>query len=263
MSSQFRQNTESKSADSAEVLKVGMSVVFIGFTCHILFFDLFVAVFKLNLNYIAYFFAITGIPEIDLLLPLFITNISPILLLYSSTPLLFFFALIPWILAGFMTGYKFGPSYEKTIGKSIFFFNCSVLLLIFFLIFSFAGLGPGLPLEGLQTFLIAFIYLAIIAGLITGVSSLPVIIASTLGYVLGKNYTPKAVPRIFYAQPNREDPNQSKCPYLTSEKQCSQRGNFISTVCLNKYNQMTCQYYKTGLRKISKKKTPGVIIDEI
>ena len=94
-------------------------------------------------------------------------------------------------------------------------------------------------------------------------------IPGIIGYYFGKKYTSNPVsPQVFLAQPDRQDPDHIRCRFLSIHNYCSlssNKGVFFTNVCDNKWNQVTCQYYK---RKINSEKSSlsyqqGDLIDEI
>lgn len=265
----FRRMTRPKSADPAQQLKTGLFMLFTGLTSHIIFFELLILLLKLELTYLQsiLYFQVTGFPEIDMLTPLFIIIISPLLLVFTD-PILFLISLLPWSFAGLLTSIFFGPRQERVILLGPPLFIGSFLMLISFLLYSLIGLGPGLPSTGLLILMILLVAQAISAWSLALLLSLTMSLPALIGYSLGNRFSlTKAVPPfIFFAQPDRRDPNQTKCPYLSINNQCEVGyPGFISNVCDNKFNQVTCSYY---IRKAYSKKNlaedqPGEYIDEI
>ena len=266
----FRRLTKPNSADPAGRLKAGFVLLFVGFSSHILFFDALVLLLKLEQSYIQslLFLEVTGLPEIDILTPLIIISLFPILFIFSN-PVLFLISELPWVFAGFLIGVLFGPQYDRPIlfAPPIFIGSCTMLF--FFLLFSLLGLGPYAPSIGLLSIALLMLLLLVVLGQIILLISMTLVIPALIGYTFGKKYTVRAVsPQVFLAQPDRQDPNHTRCRFLTAQDHCGvsgKEGVFSPNICDNKWNQVTCPYYFRQLRieKAAKKFQEGDFINEI
>ena len=247
----FRRITKSRPANPAAYLKAIIVLIFSGFCSHILFIEMLIILFKLDLAFLyAILITNTGLPEIDMLTPLVLVVISPILLLFSN-PLVFFLSLLPWILAGFITGIIFGPTYDKAILFGPPTFVSIIFGLIILFLFSLIGFTFATPSISILTLIFLLLYLAITFGGVILIISFPIIIPSLIGYSIGKKYSNNLFPLVFFAQPNRIDPNQTRCQYLNDQNQCLiSKKDFIPNLCDNKFNQVTCTFYmyKKGVK---------------
>lgn len=263
----FRQITKPKSADPAGEIKAGIILLFSGFTSHILFFELLVLILRIDLTYMLNLVStqVTGLPEIDMLTPLVMIIISPTLLAFSN-PLLFIISLLPWVFAGLVTAVLIGPQKDRSIMIAPPLSIGTVLMLFFFLNYSLIGLGPGLPALGLLLLVVLLLFSAILVWALTLILSLTMVIPAILGYSLGKRFKSRAVsPQIFIAQPDRQDPDQTRCPFLQADNQCGVGSpEFIPDVCNNKWNQVTCRFYKRihSIESQRDKHQPGDFIIE-
>ncbi|UCG04285.1 MAG: hypothetical protein JSW11_09920 [Candidatus Heimdallarchaeota archaeon] len=266
----FRRLTKPQSGDPAGKLKAGFFLLITGFTSHILFFEFLVLILKLDISYTVGLvgLGVTGVPEIDILTPLIIISLSPLLLGFTN-PILLFIGVIPWIFAGFLTGTFFGPQYDRSILFAPPIFTGSIIILFLFFLFSLAGLGSVMPSIGILLISAIILLLVVVLGQTILVISMIMAIPAIVGYYFGKKYTFNPVPpQVLLAQPDRQDPDQSRCPFLDAHNYCAisnKKGIFFPNICDNKWNQVTCPYY---LRKIKSDKIPirhqqGDLIDEI
>ncbi len=268
----FKRLTKTRSADSAVILKVMIVFLFTGFTTFILFFETLVIILNLDIYQTAGLLTleVTGVPEIDILTPLIIVSLSPYFYLYSNI-FLFGLSLIPWFFAGFVTGIIFGPQHDRMIILSPPFFISAILMLFFFLLYSIFGFGYYIPSIDLLFFVIFMASMALSIAMMIFIFCLPMIIPAFIGYSMGRNRAIRpVVPRVFLAQPDRQDPDGTRCRYLTNRNTCSVGGgrrevNLIPNLCDNKWNQKTCRLYIKA-SKTSKERNislEGDYIDEI
>ncbi|MFX1282814.1 MAG: hypothetical protein ACFFB5_04130 [Promethearchaeota archaeon] len=266
----FRRLTKPRSVDPAGNIKVGFFLLFIGFSSHILFFEVLVLLLKLETTYMLSFilFEVTGLPEIDILTPLIIISLSPFLLI-STNPFLFLISIIPWVFSGFLTGLLFGPQHGRAIVFAPPVFMGSIITLWFFLLFSIAGLGELTPSVGILLLSTVILILSVFLVYVIFLLSMVIAIPALIGYTFGKNKTLFAIsPRIFIAQPDREDPSNTRCRFLTPQNHCNvaaRVGVFFPNICDNKWNQVTCSYYlrQIAVEKMNQKYQQGDYIDEI
>ncbi|MFX0086979.1 MAG: hypothetical protein ACFFAU_15080 [Candidatus Hodarchaeota archaeon] len=266
----FRRLTKIRSADSAIIYKVVIVFLFTGFTTYILFFETLVIILNLDIYQTSNLMELTGVPEIDILTPLIIISLSPYLYLYTNI-FLFGLSLIPWLFAGFVTGIIFGPQHDRLIILSPPFFISAIFMLFFFLLYSISGFGFYIPSIDLLFFVILMALMAISIAMTIFIFCLPMIIPAFIGYSIGRNRAIRpVVPRVFLAQPDRQDPDRSRCQYLTNRNTCSIGGGrgeviLITNLCDNKWNQKTCRFYIKA-SKTSKERNislEGDFIDEI
>ena len=95
-------------------------------------------------------------------------------------------------------------------------------------------------------------------------------IPAFIGYYFGKKYTfvVPVAPQVFLAQPDRQDPDYTRCRFLNGQNFCAisnKKGVFYDNICNNKWNQVTCHYF---ISKMKSEKPPsshqqGDLIDEI
>jgi len=86
--------------------------------------------------------------------------------------------------------------------------------------------------------------------------SFPLVIPGLIGYSLGKKYSFRAIPQIFFAQPDRQDPDKTQCRFL-HQNQCTVSSlKFIQGTCDNKFNQVTCSFYTKAMKHEYKNKPP-------
>jgi hypothetical protein len=261
----FRRITKLRSADSSRTLKAGIIFIFTGFTTHILFFESLIIILNLDQVLIGMTSVLTGVVELDMLIPLLIITLSPIFLVDSNFGL-FFVSLIPWLVAGFITGFIMGPGHDRAILLAPPLIISIISLLAAFLLYSLlGGLIPVSPFLTLLSLLVlVLVILFILAGSIAMIS-FPIIIPALIGYSIGKKYTPSLVPQLFFAQPDRQDPHQTRCKYLNGQNQCGVgKSWFIPNTCDNKYNQVTCNYFtsaKMSKRNVDRRKR--LFLDEI
>jgi hypothetical protein len=191
---------------------------------------------------------VTGLPEIDILTPLIMISLSPYFY-FASNILLFGLSIVPWFFAGLVTGIIFGPQYDRLIILSPPLFISAILMLFFFLYYSIFGFGISIPSIDLLYFAIVMAMMAVSIVMMIFIFCLPMIIPAFIGYSVGKNHTIRpVVPRVFLAQPDRQDPNRTRCRYLTNRNTCSigsgrREVNMIPNLCDNKWNQSTCRFY--------------------
>lgn len=266
----FRRLTKPKSVDRAGNLKAGFVLLFTGFCSHILFFEVLVLLLKLEMNYIQglLFLGVTGLPEIDILTPLIMVSISPIFLIFTN-PVLFLISEIPWVFAGFLTGLLFGPQHDRSIMFAPPVFMGSITMLFFAFLFSIGGLGQSMPSTGILLLVSIMLLLLVVLGQAILMFSMIMVIPAMVGYYFGKKYTLRAVsPQVFLAQPDRQDPNHTRCQFLSPQNYCNVSGReslFIHDTCDNKWNQVTCSFYLRQVRieKARKKSQQGDFINEI
>lgn len=206
---------------------------------------------------------VTGIPELDMIIPILSLFLLPISLLISD-PLLSILSMLPWIVTGFLTGYQFGPNHENAI---FFSFPClfgSILGVAFFSIISIIGIGSILtPSIELLYYAIIIIFGIIWVASIIGTISLFFIIPSFIGYFFGRKLAPRVYPLMFYGQPNRIDPNHTKCKFLTQQNNCEVNLRaFIPNTCDNRFNQVTCPSYLRMTKPVNKKDPLGGLLYE-
>lgn len=253
----FRRLTKPKSADPAGDMKAGFFLLFTGFSSHILFFEVLVLIMKLDTNYMQslLFLGVTGLPELDILTPLIIIVLSPILLIFTN-PLLFLVSELPWVFSGFLTGIYFGPQHDRSIMFAPPIFMGSIMILFLFFIYTLAGLGQFSPFVSILILIFTMLSLFVIGGQLIFILSMIIVIPALIGYYFGKKNTPSAVsPRVFLAQPDRQDPKNTRCRFLDSKNNCFVSGKesvFFSNICDNKWNQVTCSYY---LRRVKAEKS--------
>ncbi|MHA2074252.1 MAG: hypothetical protein ACW97X_06515 [Candidatus Hodarchaeales archaeon] len=268
----FKRLTKHRSADSNSELKAGILFVFTGFSSYILFFETLVILLNLDILQTQTLLGleVTGIPEIDVLTPLIIISTAPYSYLFSNI-FLFLLSLIPWFFSGFIIGLIFGPKYDRTIILSLPIFIGGIFLLFFFLLFSILGIGTIYP-----SFDIAFMLIMLFTLLLSLATSLlaltmPLILPAFIGYSIGRKYTFRPIPpRVFIAQPDRQDPNYTRCQFLTPQDTCSvSRGRrpvpLMPNTCDNKWNHATCGWYLKEIKTIKSRNLTieGDYIDEL
>ena len=266
----FRRITKPQVGDSAVKLKSGFFLLITGFTSHILFFDFLVLLLKLDTIYLFGLvgLGVTGLPELDILTPLIIISLAPLFLVFTN-PLLFLISELPWIFAGFLTGIVFGPQHDRSILFSPPIFVGGVIALFIFLLFTLAGLESISPFVGILLISTIILLVIVVLGQAILVISMIIAIPSMIGYYFGKKYTFFSVsPQVFQAQPDRQDPDHTRCRFLTVQNFCavaSKKGVYLENICDNKWNQVTCSFYirKMKLEKITVSTQKGDIIDEI
>jgi len=249
----FRRLTKPRSVDPAGNMKAGIFLLFTGFCSHILFFEVLVLLLQLDTTYMLslMLFGVTGLPEIDILTPLIIISLSPFFLI-STNPLLFLVSELPWIFSGFLTGLLFGPQHDRAIVYAPPIFMGSIAMLFLILLFSLVGLGEFTPFVGILFLSTVILLLFVMLGQVILILSVAIVIPAIIGYTLGKKKTLFASsPRIFLAQPDRQDPNNTRCRFLSPQNYCNVTGKvdmYFPNICDNKWNQATCSFY---LRQIS------------
>ncbi|MHA2096803.1 MAG: hypothetical protein ACW98F_19480 [Candidatus Hodarchaeales archaeon] len=259
----LRRRTKFKSVNPAAITKAAFFHLSVGLFLHILFLNILVILMGQNDLYMSVTSIIVGIPEIDMLLPILTLFLMPLLQL-ATDPLLSGLSLLPWIITGYFTGYIFGPNHENSIFFSFPVLFGSVLGVVLFSIITLIGIGNILPPS---TELLIYAVL-IVFGLISmtsfiGMISLFFIVPSFIGYYLGRRIAPRVYPLMFYGQPNRIDPDYTKCRFLTDQNICgvSQR-TFIPNTCYNRFNQVTCPFYIRKIRHVNKKDPLGGLFSE-
>lgn len=266
----FRRITKPQLGDSAGKLKSGFFLLITGFTSHILFFDFLVLILKLDNTYIVGLVAlgVTGLPELDILTPLIVVSLSPLFFVLTN-PILFLISEIPWVFAGFLTGILFGPQHDRSILFGPPIFVGGVIVLFLFLLFSLAGLGSGLPSVGILLIFAVIMLVLVVLGQAILIIAMIMVLPAIIGYYFGKKYTFNPVsPQVFLAQPDRQDPDQTRCRFLDVQNYCAisnKKGLYFPNICDNKWNQVTCPFY---IRKIKSGKTTikhqqGDLINEI
>ena len=110
----LRRRTKSKSVNPAAITKAAFFHLSVGLFLHILFLDFLVILLGQNEIYIIGTSLVTGIPEIDMLIPIVTLFLMPVFQIIAD-PLLSILSLLPWIITGFFTGYLFGPNHENAI----------------------------------------------------------------------------------------------------------------------------------------------------
>ena len=206
---------------------------------------------------------VTGIPEIDMLIPILILFLMPVLQI-AIDPLLAILTLLPWVITGFLTGYFFGPNHENAIFFSFPTLFGSLLGAVLFSIVTLIGIGTFLtPSTELLFYLVIIVFGLVWMASIIGMISLFFIIPSFFGYYFGKRFAPRVYPLMFYAQPNRIDPNYTKCKFLTSEKNCGvSNRTFIPNTCDNRFNQVTCPFFIRMTKPVNKNDPLGGLLVE-
>jgi len=206
---------------------------------------------------------VTGIPELDMLIPILVLFLLPVILLISD-PLISILSMLPWVVTGFLTGYQFGPNHENAI-----FFSFPILLgsisgFGLFSIISFIGLGTiYTPSAELMFYAIIIVFGLISMSSIIGIISLFFIVPSFLGYYIGRKVAPRVYPLMFYAQPNRIDPEHTRCRFLTDQNQCGvSKSVFTPNTCDNRFNQVTCPFYLRMSKPLNKKDPLGGLLFE-
>ncbi|MFX0122634.1 MAG: hypothetical protein ACFFAE_03295 [Candidatus Hodarchaeota archaeon] len=266
----FRRISKPEMGDSASKLKAGFFLLIIGFTSHILFFEFLVLILKLDTSYIVgvVTLGVTGLPELDILTPLIVVSLSPLFLVFTN-PLLFLISEIPWVFAGFLTGIFFGPQHDRSVLFAPPIFVGGAILLFLFFLFSLAGLGSLMPSVGILLISTIIMLLFVLIGQALLIISMIMAIPAIIGYYFGKKYTFIPVsPQVFLAQPDRHDPDQSRCCFLDVQNYCTvsnKQGIFYPNICDNKWNQTTCPFYirKKKSEKRTIKRQKGDLINEI
>ena len=113
-------------------------------------------------------------------------------------------------------------------------------------------LGEFTPFVGILFLSTVILLLFVMLGQVILILSVAIVIPAIIGYTLGKKKTLFASsPRIFLAQPDRQDPNHTRCRFLSPQNYCNVTGKvdmYFPNICDNKWNQATCSFY---LRQIS------------
>lgn len=272
----FKRLTKPRSADSSSELKVGILFIFTGFSSYILFFETLMILLNLDVfqTQLLLMLEVTGIPELDVLTPLILISIAPYLYLFINF-FIFILSLIPWFFSGFIVGIIFGPKHDRTILFSLPIFIGGIFLIFFFLLFSLMGFGTLYPSLEIITTLIMIGWLLLSLFPVLLILTMPLIIPAFIGYSIGRKYTNRPVaPRVFIAQPDRQDPNHTRCRFLTPQhfgkEFCTvSRGRrqvfLMPNFCDNKWNHATCRFYMKEMKIIKSRSVTieGDYIDEI
>lgn len=262
----FKRLTKPRSADSSSELKVGILFIFTGFSSYILFFETLTILLNLDVfqTQTLLMLEVTGIPEIDVLTPLILISIAPYMYLLSNF-FIFILSLIPWFFSGFIIGIIFGPQHDRTLIFSLPIFIGGIFLIFLFLLFSILGIGTIYPSFDIVLMLVMMLTLLISLGAVLLVLTMPLIIPAFIGYSFGRKHTNRPVaPRVFIAQPDRQDQNHTRCQFLNQQSFCAvSRGRrrpvvLIPNLCDNKWNHATCGYY---LKEIKSRKTSNITIE--
>jgi len=206
---------------------------------------------------------VTGIPELDMLIPVVTIFLLPVFILFSD-PILSILSMLPWVVAGFLTGYQFGPNHENAIIYSFPYLLLSISGIGLFSMVTIIGIGSLLfPSTELLFFAIIIVFGIIwMAGMI-GILSLFFIVPSFIGYYFGRNVAPRVYPLMFYAQPNRIDPEHKRCRFLTDQNNCGvSKRAFIPNTCVNRFNQVTCPFYLRRVKPVNNKNPLGGLLFE-
>ncbi len=260
----FRKKSKPKNANPHAGLKASFLLLFIGFFLQFLFLNILTIILGIGPEFIGLTILITGLPELDIVLPFFILILLPIIAI-TMNPWITLLSVIPWIIAGFVTGYFCGPNLEKAIFLSFPSFFGSIAILGILAIFSLVGiLLPVFPsIQILVIFGLVF-SLVMYGVLMIGIISLYFFLPSYIGYYIGKKYTPQLYPQIFYAQPNRIDPGYHFCRFLNRDNECGiGQSAFFPGMCNNRFNQVTCPIYIRITKATQKKIQPGGLFSEI
>lgn len=258
----LRRRTKSKSVNPAAITKAAFFHLATGLFLHIFFLDVLVILLGQNEIYIMGIAIVTGIPEIDMLIPIVTLFMLPVLQIMTD-PLLSILSLLPWVITGFLTGYLFGPNHENAIFFSFPSLFSSLLGIAFFSLITLFGIGNISPSIELLFYAIVIVFGLIWMVSIIGMMSLFFIVPSFLGYYSGKKLAPRVYPLMFYAQPNRIDPNYTRCRFLTDQNSCGvSKRTFIPNTCDNKFNQVTCPFYIRMMKPVDKKNPLGGLLFE-
>ena len=260
----FRKKSKSNSANPHAKVKVGFLLISTGFFIQILFLNLLSVIIGIESEYLGMTMVITGIPELDIILPFIVIMFIPITGITTNLWITLL-SIIPWILAGSLTGYYFGPHHERSllISFPIFFSSVGVvaILILFTLVSSIIPIYPSVQFLVLA---FAFVMGAVYGLTILGIITVYFFVPSYIGYYIGKKYSQRLYPLVFYAQPNRIDPTKRHCTFLTPDKRCSvSRSTFIPGTCDNRFNQVTCPFYLRAAKPFRKKILPGGLFSEI
>lgn len=246
----FKNFTKTRSADSAATIKFSIVYLFFGYTLYILFFETLVMLLNLDINQSLNLMmsGLSGIAEIDILLPLILISMAPYQYLQTNL-FLFGISLIPWFFAGFLTGVLFGPQYDRMILITPPIFLLSITVLFSFLLYSLFGYGLSFAIIDLAILAVFILYSVFSIAMIVFTICLPLIIPAFFGYSIGRKHTIRPVtPRVFLAQPDRIDSNHTRCQFLTDQDICSVAKYrkvvvMIPNICDNKFNHATCRYF--------------------
>ncbi|MHA1944556.1 MAG: hypothetical protein ACXAC6_01875 [Candidatus Hodarchaeales archaeon] len=259
----LRRRTKSKSINPAAITKAAFFHLSVGLFLHILFLDFLVILMGQNELYISGTSIVVGIPEIDMLLPILTLFLMPLLQL-TTDPVLSGLSLLPWIITGFFTGYLFGPNHENSIFFSFPVLFGSFLGVALFSIVTLIGIGNILtPSAELLFYAVIIVFGLISMVSFIGMISLFFIVPSFIGYYFGKNIAPRVYPLMFYAQPNRIDPEYTRCRFLTDQNSCEvSKGTIIPNTCDNRFNQVTCPFYIRNAKPVNKTDPFGGLLSE-
>ena len=261
----FKRLTKPRSADSSSGLKVGILFIFTGFSSYILFFETLTILLNLDVfqTQTLLMLEVTGIPELDVLTPLLLISLAPYMYLFTNL-FIFVLSLIPWFFSGFIIGIIFGPKHDRTIIFSLPIFIGGIFLIFFFLLFSIMGFGTIFPSFDIALMLIMVLTLLTLLGTGLLILIMPLIIPAFIGYSFGRKYTNRPVaPRVFIAQPDRQDQNRTRCRFLNQQRFCTvSRGRrqvfLIPNLCDNKWNHATCGYY---IKEMKSRKSRNITIE--
>jgi hypothetical protein len=260
----FRKTTKPKSANPHAKLKVGFLLLSTGLFLQILFLNLLAAMIGIETGFLEITMIITGLPELDIIFPFIIILFIPILGVTTNLWITVL-SIVPWVIAGAITGYYFGPHNGNSILLSfpVFFGSIGIIAIlgIFTLVSSLIPVYPSIQIFGLA---LGFVLLGFYGLTIIGIISVYFFVPSYLGYYIGKKYSPRLYPLIFYAQPNRIDPIAKYCKFLTHTGDCGVGSSkFIPGTCDNRFNQVTCPFYLHKTKPVHKKILPGGLFSEI
>jgi hypothetical protein len=259
----LRRRTKSKSVNPVAITKAAFFLLSIGLFLHIIFLDFLVILLGQSEIYMVGMAIVTGIPEIDMLIPILTLFLLPVFQIVSD-PLLSILSMLPWVAAGFLTGYIFGPYHENAVFFSFPYLLGSILGLVLFSVVTIIGVGTFFPpITELLFYAVLVVFGFIWMASIVGIISLFFIVPSFIGYNFGKKVAPRIYPLMFYAQPNRMDPEHTRCQFLTEHDNCGvSRRTFIPNTCDNRFNQVTCPFYIRMIKPINKKNPIGGLFSE-
>ena len=259
----LRRRTKSKSVNPAAITKASFFLLSIGLFLHILFLDFLVILLGQNEIYMIGMSVVTGIPELDMLIPILTLFLLPVFQLVSD-PILSILSMLPWVIAGFLTGYQFGPNHENAIFFSFPFLFSSIIGVGLLTLVTIIGIGSILtPSLELLFFAIVIVFAILSMASFIGMISLFFIVPSFIGYYFGRKLAPRVYPLMFYAQPNRTDTKHTKCRFLTEENKCGvSKRPFIPNTCDNRFNQVTCPFYLRMTKPFNKKDPLGGLLSE-
>ncbi len=260
----FRKKSKPRSANPHAGLKAGFLLLSIGFFLQFLFLNLLSLILGIGTEFAEMTILISGLPELDIVLPFLVLILLPMTAITTNLWVTLL-SVIPWIIAGCITGYFCGPDLEKAIFLSFPSFFGSIAVLIILALFTLFGvLLPVFPSLQIVFLFATILTLAMYGMVLIGGISLYFFLPSYIGYYIGKKYTPQLYPQIFYAQPNRIDPRSVYCRFLTRDNRCGVgRSSFIPGTCDNRFNQVTCPIYVRVTKATRKKIQPGGLFSEI